>query len=142
MKTLLCLLALTASALSMEPVVTQASLPEDRLIFPVPEKAEGIEVTARFKSDVVISSVTQGNWIRLQREVTYTVVSAPADFPLKEFRFICQDSDVTLESGIRLRKVVWPFREGTMKFTLQRDDSVRYTPYFKIVRYEALEETK
>ena len=138
-----CFLALAGLAAGAEPLKTNAKLPEDQLIFPQPEQAEGIKVEAMFKSDEVISQVVQGNWIRSQHLITYEVL-VNKDSPVgKELKFICTDSNPTVESGIRLKKVPWPFDGGSMTFTLSKDESCAYMPYFNILRYEPLlRETK
>lgn len=140
---LACLLGLVAIATAPEPLKTNASLPEDRIIFPQPEQAEGIKVEAMFKGDEVISEVLQGNWIRSQHLITYEVL-ADGKGPIgKELKFLCTDRKPAPDSGIRIKKVPWPFSGGSMTFILSKDEACAYMPYFNILRYEPLlRETK
>jgi hypothetical protein len=138
MKALVLLPFLSCLALAADPVKTNARLPDDKIIFPPAEAAEGLKVTGALKSDTVVSQVVQGNWIRTEYLVTYDVTEADDAFPHKELTFVCRYSNPTPESGIRVRKVPWPFRKGSMTFTLTRDTSVRHDAYFNIVRYDAV----
>ena len=142
MKALVLLPLLSCLAFAADPVKTNARVPDDKIIFPPPEAAPDLKVTATFKSDTVISEVIQGNWVRTEHLVTYEVTNPEAGFPHKELTFVCRDSNPTPESGIQVRKVPWPFQEGSMTFSLSRDKSVRHTPYFSIVRYDAVEPQK
>ncbi|MEK7952643.1 hypothetical protein [Luteolibacter soli] len=135
MKALALLPLLSCLAFAADPVKTNAQLPEDKIILAKAETAGEQKVTATFKSDVVLSTVIQGNWIRTEHLVTYDVTGADAGFPLRELIFVCQDSNPTPESGIRARKVPWPFREGAMTFDLSRDKSVRHEAYYSIIRH-------
>lgn len=131
-------LGLAGLAAAAEPVKTNALLPEDRVIFPQPEQAAGITVAAMFKSDEVISQVVQGNWVRSQHLITYEVLGEKNEQVGKELKFICHDGNPAPESGIRVRKVPWPFKGGSMTFTLSKDESCAYMSYFNILRYEPL----
>ena len=133
-----CFLGLAGLAVAAEPLKTNARLPEDGIIFPQPGKAEGITVAAMFKSDEVISQVVQGNWVRSQHLITYEVLGEKTEDTGKELKFICHDSNPAPESQIRAKKVPWPFHGGSMTFTLSKDESCAYMPYFNILRYEAL----
>lgn len=138
-----CFLGLASLAAAAEPSKTNAKLPEDALIFPLPEQADGLKVEAMFKSDEVISKVIQGNWVRSQHLITYEVLVDQEGSVGKELKFICTDSNPAPESGIRVKKVPWPFNGGSMTFTLSKDESCAYMPYFNILRYEPmLRETK
>jgi hypothetical protein len=142
MNALALLPLLSCLAFAADPVKTNARLPDDQIIFPQPEAAPDLKVTATFKSDTAISEVVQGNWIRKEHLLTYEVTRPEAGFPHKELTFVCRDSNPTPESGIQVKKVAWPFRGGTMTFGLSRDKSVRHDAYFSIVRYDAVEPQK
>ncbi|MCW1923300.1 hypothetical protein OKA05_12110 [Luteolibacter arcticus] len=142
MKAFALLPLLSCLAFAAEPVKTNAQLPEDQIIFPQPETAEGVKITASLKSDTVVSEVIQGNWIRTEHLLTYEVTKADAGFPHKELTFVCRDQNPTPESGIMVKKVPWPFQKGSMTFSVSRDESVRHTPYFNIARYDAIEPQK
>ncbi|MCW1886738.1 hypothetical protein OKA04_18510 [Luteolibacter flavescens] len=142
MKSIALLPLLSCLAFAAEPVKTTAGLPEDRIIFPQPDTAPELKVTATFKSDTVISTVQQGNWIRTEHLITYEITKPVPEYPHKELTFICRDQNPTPESGIMVKKVAWPFQKGEMTFSLAKDESVRKGSYFKIVRYDAVEPRK
>lgn len=142
MKALAFLPLLSSLAFAADPVKTNARLADDKIIFPQPKEAPDLKVTATFKSDTVVSEVVQGNWIRTEHLVTYEITKPEAGFPHKELTFVCRDSTPTPDSGIQVKKVAWPFREGSMTFGLSRDKSVRHDAYFSIVRYDAVEPQK
>ncbi|HEY1121645.1 MAG TPA: hypothetical protein VGE67_08600 [Haloferula sp.] len=142
MKALILLPFLSCLAFAADPVKTNARLPDDRIIFPQPEAAPELKVTATFKSDTVVSKIEQGNWIHTEHLLTYEVTKPTDGFPHKELTFVCRDSNPTPESGIRLKKVAWPFHGDSMTFALSRDESVRHDAYFSIVRYDTVEPQK
>lgn len=139
MKRLLaCLLGLAGIAAAAEPLKTNARLPEDQIVFPQPEEAKGIAMEAMFKSDTVISEVIQGNWVHSTHLLTYEVIGKKNEEVGAELKFICRDRNPAPESGIRLKKVAWPFNGGSMTFVLGKDDSCRHMNYFNILRYDPL----
>jgi hypothetical protein len=142
MKALALLPLLSCLAFAAEPVKTNAKLPQDQLIAPPPEAATTLKITATLKSDTVVSEVVQGNWIRTEHLLTYEVSKPDAGFPHKELTFVCRDQNPAPLSGIKVKKVAWPFREGAMTFALSRDESVQYDAYFNILRYDAVEPQK
>lgn len=138
MKLLFVLLALLPCfALAKDPVKTNARLPEDQIIFPQPEIAGEVMVTAKLKSDRIISAVAQGNWVRSEHVLTYEVTEAAAGFPHKELVFVCRDTNPDPGSGIKVKKVAWPFIDGSMIFHLAPDASVKHVAYFNITRYDS-----
>lgn len=138
MKVLLVLLTLLPCfALAEEPVKTNARLPEDQIIFPQPEIAGGIKITAKLKSDRIVSEIAQGNWVRSEHVLTYEVTEAAAGFPHKELVFVCRDTNPDPGSGIKVKKVAWPFTDGSMIFHLAPDASVKHVAYFDITRYDS-----
>ena len=142
MKALVLLPLLSCLAFAAEPVKTNAKLPEDQIIFPPPETSANLKITAAFKSDTVVSEVVQGNWIRKEHLLTYEVTKPDPGFPHKELTFVCRDQNPAPKSGIKVKKVPWPFRGGSMTFALSRDESVQYEAYFSILRYDAVEPQK
>lgn len=138
MKLLLILLTLLPGfALAGEPVKTNARLPEDQIIFPQPGIRSEVKVTARLKSDRIVSAIAQGNWVRSEHVLTYEVTEAAAGFPHKELIFVCRDTNPDPGSGIKVKKVAWPFTEGSMIFHLAPDASVKHVAYFNISRYDS-----
>ena len=138
MKLFLFLLTLLPClALAADPVKTNARLPQDELIFPQPETKGEVKVTAKFKSDRIVSEIAQGNWVRSEHVLTYEVTHAAAGFPHKELIFVCRDTNPDPESGIMIKKAAWPFAEGSMTFHLAPDASVRHLAYFEITRYDS-----
>lgn len=142
MKALVLLPLLSCVAFATEPVKTNAKLPEDQIIAPPPETVPDLKVTATFKSDTVVSEVVQGNWIRTEHLLTYEVTKPAEGSPHKELTFVCRDQNPAPLSGIKVKKVPWPFREGAMTFALSRDESVLYEPYFNIRRYDPVDPKK
>ena len=137
MKLLLVLLALLPClAPAGEPVKTNARLPEDQIILPQPEITGEVKVTAKLKSDRIISAIAQGNWVRSEHVLTYEVTEAAAGFPHKELVFVCRDTNPDPGSGIKVKKVAWPFTEGSKIFHLAPDASVKHVAYFNITRYD------
>jgi hypothetical protein len=124
-------------ALAAGPVKTNARLPQDEVIFPQPEIKGEVTVTAKLKGDRIVSEVAQGNWVKSEHVLTYEVTEAAAGFPHKDLIFICRDTNPDPESGIRVKKVAWPFVEGSMTFHLAPDASVRHLAYFDITRYDS-----
>ena len=138
MKLLLVLLAfLPCLAPAGEPVKTNARLPEDQIILPQPEITGEVKVTAKLKSDRIISAIAQGNWVRSERVLTYEVTEAAAGFPQKELVFVCRDMNPHPDFHIRAKKLAWPFVQGSMTFRLARDASVTHVAYFNITRYDS-----
>ena len=138
MKLLLFLLTLfPCLALAADPVKTNARLPEDQIIFPQPGIAGEVKVTAKLKSDRIVSVIAQGNWVRSEHVLTYEVTGAAAGFPHKELVFVCRDTNPDPDSGIMVKKVAWPFTEGRMTFHLAPDASVKHVAYFDITRYDS-----
>lgn len=138
MKLLLILLALLPGLLHAgDPVKTNARLPEDQIIFPQPEIRSEMKLTAKLKSDRIISAVAQGNWVRSEHLLTYEVTEAAAGFPHKELIFVCRDTNPDPGSGIKVKKVAWPFTGGSMIFHLAPDASVKHVAYFNITRYDS-----
>ena len=138
MKLLFVLLALLPClAPAGEPVKTNARLPEDQIILPQPEITGEVKVTAKLKSDRIISAIAQGNWVRSEHVLTYEVTEAAAGFPNKELVFVCRDTNPDPGSGIKVKKVAWPFTEGSKIFHLAPDASVKHVAYFNITRYDS-----
>ncbi len=138
MKLFLFLLTLfPCVALAEEPVKTNARLPEDQIIFPQPEIAGEVKFTARLKSDRIVSVIAQGNWVRTEHVLTYEVTKAAAGFPHKELIFVCRDTNPDPGSGIKVKKVAWPFTDSSMIFHLAPDASVKHIAYFNITRYDS-----
>lgn len=140
MKLLLFLLTLLPGfVLGTDPVRTNARLPEDEIIFPQPEGKGEVTVTATLKSDRTLSEIAQGNWVRSEHALTYEVTDAAPGFPHKELVFVCRDTNPDPGSGIKVKKVAWPFVKGSMTFHLAPDASVQHVAYFNITRYDSKE---
>jgi hypothetical protein len=137
MKLLALLALLPCLALAADPVKTNARLPQDEIIFPQPEIKGEVKVIAKLKSDRIVSEIAQGNWVRSEHVLTYEVTGAAAGFPHKELVFVCRDTNPDPESGIMVKKVAWPFAEGSMTFHLAPDASVKHVAYFNITRYDS-----
>ncbi len=138
MKTAAILLALCCLCHAEEIAKTNAALPGDAIIFPRPETGGEMEITAIWKSEKVLATVRQGNWITTEYLVTYEPAGGDKVLGGENLTFLCKDRKPAPESGIRVKKVPWPFGGGSMTFHLTRDESCRYMPYFNIIRYEPL----
>ena len=118
--------------------VTNARLPEDQQIWPMPDlepNKEILDVKAEFVEAKEVLSVSQGNFRQVTYAVRYKLIEKHEAFPKGELRFIVQDSFPTEASGIRVKRVPFAFRAGKMTFHLQKDDRVKHMDFFGIVAY-------
>ena len=118
-------------------VLTNALLPHDARIWPLPKPADAIVVEAVKDSDKEILRVRQGCWILSEKLITYHVRKVSAGkYPYKSLIFVCQSRRPTPESGIKLKALPWPFRDkGTKTFYLHKDSECKATEYYNIVSY-------
>ena len=142
MKALLLFALLSGLALAVDPVVTNARLPDDKPISTQPQTAPDLKITAKFKTDTVASEIVQGNWVSTEHVLTYEITEPVAGFPHKELLFVCRHQHASPDSGIREKRAPWPFREGKMTFAVFQDATVRHTAYFDIFRYDSVEPQK
>jgi hypothetical protein len=127
------LLAMHASILASDDVRTTAALPDNKQIWPLPklDVPNLISVKAEFKDQKNICSYTQGNWGTEIYLVSYTVSQQNSEYPHKEITFIAEDKWPAEGSGIKVKKLYWPFRKGSLTFMLEKDTSCDYTGFFK-----------
>lgn len=122
-----------------EPVKTNSKLPEDSIIHPLPAALASQKVTAVFREDKVLSEVIQGDWIRSEHLLIYEITSGGDASTGRELRFICRDTNPAPESGIRLKRLPWPFKkDSSMSFWLKRDESCSYTAFYGIEGYQEM----
>jgi len=131
------LLAMNASTLFASDVHTTATLPDNTQIWPLPKLdiPNLISVIAEFKDQKNICSYTQGNWRTEVYFVSYTVSQQKSEYPHKEITFIAEDKWPAEGSGIKVKKLYWPFRKGSLTFILEKDTTCEYTEFFKILSY-------
>jgi len=132
------LLAMSPSILTADDFKTTAALPDNKQIWPLPKLdiPNLISVKAEFKSQQEILSFTQGNWRTEVYLVSYTVSQQNSEYPHKEITFIAEDQWPAKGSGIKVKKLYWPFRKGSLTFLLERDTMCDYTEFFKILSYD------
>ena len=117
---------------------TTAKLPNNELIWPLPsfpETQEGILVYGKFIESGTILTVNQGNWAEHTYYVRYKVTTPNPEYPHKEISFIVQRRWPTPESGIMMKALAYPFKEGSKGFILKKDEQVRHMDYFNILSY-------
>ena len=92
-------------------------------------------VFAEFKEMKEVLSVVQGNWIEITYQISYAVTKADDRFSYKDIVFICKKNRPTPGSGIRLKELLWHFREGKKIFVVEKDMECRFRDYYKILTY-------
>lgn len=123
---------------------TIARLPNDQLIWPVPQiKTSRVvfSVEARFVESKEILSTTKGQWIESTYLIKYEVIKSDAKYPHKNIVFIANDIWPTKESGIMVKKLAWPFvnRKENMLFYLKRSGGGKPKTCFEILAYHAID---
>ena len=94
---------------------TTSKLPEDELIWPLPEietTRKIFSIKAEFVERETILTVRQGNWRQITYLVKYKVIKEDYRYPNEEISFIVKDRWPTRESNIKVKKLVWPFTKG------------------------------
>lgn len=125
-------------AFSQNNHVVTAILPENKLIWPLPEIDTDRSVfllQTDFISKKEILSVVQGNWKTTTYLVTYRVLKEDRRYPYQNLTFVVTDKWPTKESQIDVKKLPWPFKEGENIFYLTKDVSCSYKQFFKILSY-------
>ena len=132
---LLAILPLTVSA---DDVGTNVQLPDDRQIWPIPKIQMGpntIAVEAAFLEQKKLLAYNQGNWRKDIYLVTYKLKKVDERFPDGNLVFIARDSMPAKGSGIRVKKLAWPFKKGDKTFFLTPDNNVKFRKFYQIVSY-------
>ncbi|MES9872263.1 MAG: hypothetical protein ABW146_04065 [Candidatus Sedimenticola sp. 6PFRAG7] len=122
-----------------ETYLTTAKLPNDHTIWPVPKldiTKDTVVVTAKFVEAKKILSLVQGNYWRITYFVKYEVTKSHKGYPHKEITFIVNDDEPTKESGIRVKRVALPFREGFKTIFMAKDKRCEHMDYFNIISYQ------
>ena len=117
---------------------TTAKLPENKQIWPLPEveTSEAIfSIGAEFVESKEILSVTQGNWRKATYLVKYKVTKADKRYPYGEITFIAEDTWPAEGSGIKIKKLIWPFKQGNKFFYLKKDENCKFKAYFEVLTY-------
>ncbi len=129
-------LAVALTSFAGGKIATNAALPGNKLIWPLPKLDVGdmVTVEARFAGQEEICAFVQGNWVTTMCLVKYAV-SEEGKVPSKEIRFVAEDTSPTKESGIMVKKLPWPFREGTLTFYLEKDRGSKTSEFFRILSY-------
>lgn len=135
---LTCLLFNSSFVYSQNSYNVTAILPDNNLIWPLPEietDQNVFYINAKHIETKEILSVTQGNWHEVIYLVKYRVLTNDERFNYKELTFMVEDRWPTKESKIKVKKLIWPFKEGKKVFYLTRDKSCSYKQFFKILSY-------
>ena len=119
-------------------VDTNAHLPDDRQIWPIPKIELGpntVKVEATFLEQKKLLAYNQGNWRKDIYLVTYKLNKTDERFSDDVIVFIARDSVPAEGSGIKVKKLAWPFRKGDKTFFLEPDENVGFRNFFRIVSY-------
>jgi hypothetical protein len=109
----LSLTACTRSDINRHREETNACLKNDDLIWPPSKERGDTTLKARFKEQVELQKIKDGDWYRYLYKITYDnieVINGQWKHP--ELTFLCKDTWPTEESGIKVKKLPWPFREN------------------------------
>ena len=121
-----------------EDYITTALLPKDEPIMPLPKPDVSkniIILNTEFIKSEPILSVTKGNWKYITYYIQYKVLNEVEKYPYKELTFICKDLWAAEGTGILIKKINFPFKEGKKSFYLEKDNLCVYKSYFKIISY-------
>ena len=119
-----------------ERILTTAKLPQDSIIWPLVETNAPIMIECTYISETTLARIAQGNWERTDKLVTYDVTNViKGTYPYKQLIFLCSERWPTKESGIMLKALAWPFREGAKTFYLEKDEDCSTADYFNIKTY-------
>ena len=133
---ILALLGTTIFAATEGRILTTAKLPQDSIIWPLVETNAPVAIECTYISEATLARVVQGNWERIDKLITYDVTNVVrGTYPHKQLIFVCSERWPTKESGILLKSLAWPFREGTKTFYLTQDEDCRTEDYFNITAY-------
>ena len=92
---------------------TNAWLENDELIWPPSDKKGDVRLKGRFKEQVELQKIKDGDWYRYLYKITYDDIEVVhGEWKHRELSFLCKDIWPTEESGIMLKKLPWPFREN------------------------------
>jgi len=112
-----------------------AELPDDKLIWP-PYRGDGkVELYANFSDQKLVKRSTEGDYHHMLYQITYEVEKVRRGrFKDKKLVFYCKDKWPTKESGIRVKKLIWPFiKDSTFLFKLKKKGE-----NFTIIGYTAI----
>ena len=133
---ILALLGTTTFAATGDQILTTAKLPQDSIIWPLVETNAPIAIECTYRSETTLTRIFQGNWARTDKVITYDVTNVTkGPYPHKQLIFLCSERWPTKESGIMLKALAWPFREGTKTFYLEIDEDCITADYFNITAY-------
>jgi len=92
---------------------TNAYLENDELIWPPSDKKGDVTLKGRFKEQVELQKIKDGDWYRYLYKITYDEIEVVnGEWKYQELSFLCKDTWPTEESGIMVKKLPWPFREN------------------------------
>ena len=124
---------------AVETIQTNSKLPENRVLWPMPEERENaLVVDATFVSETEVSSIAQGNWRKVIKLVTYQATDSFEGSPDGRIVFVVEDAFPMEGSRIKVKRLPWPFHTGKMRFFLKRDEACLLKPFFKISAYQTI----
>ena len=133
---ILALFGFTTFAATEDRALTTAKLPQDSIIWPLVETNAPIAIECTYISKTTLARIAQGDWERTFMLITYDVTNVTrGSYPHKQLIFLCSERWPTKESGIMLKTLASPFREGTKTFYLEKDEACRTAEYFNITAY-------
>jgi len=92
---------------------TNACLENDDLIWPASNKKGDVTLKGRFKEQVELQKIKDGDWYRYLYKITYDDIEVMhGEWKDRKLSFLCKDTWSTEDSGIKLKKLPWPFREN------------------------------
>ena len=94
-----------------------------------------IKVEATFLEQKKLLAYNQGNWRKDIYLVTYKLKKVDERFPDGILVFIARDSMPAKGSGIRVKKLAWPFKKGDKTFFLEPYKNVKFRKFYQIVSY-------
>jgi hypothetical protein len=122
------------SAIASTQVI--ASLPQGRPIFgSPPDVSKATTVYGSFKDQKELRRIVSGNWATVTYRVVYITESQP-EFPYSEMSFTVEDTIPTKASGMGAKKPAWPFKEGSMVFSVVKDKDYGSPAFFRILFYK------
>ena len=82
-----------------------------------------IVLKAKFKEQIELEKRRDGDWYNYLYRITYDsieILKGKWEYP--RISFLCKDTSPTEESGIKCKKLAWPFRENeSLIFKINKD---------------------
>jgi hypothetical protein len=90
-----------------------AYLENGTLIWPPSTEEGDITMRGHFEEQVELEKIKDGDWLRYLFKITYSDLEIlKGEWQDPQITFLCTHSWPTEESGIMVKAIPWPFREG------------------------------